>query len=323
MKVHKKCIKVQKRCRKVAHKNYYEGKIMEVLDIDVADQISRNCVDDFDIQGVLEIYGESANSYDGCIDFVGLDDFASFAGKEVSNVNGNIYPSKECSFFMTFAKEYACANCSENSQWIKGLRYWVPAVSDGFIENVDKNGKQFAIRNTACTSFLRWCDMFLHNKKMFGYDLINLPIAMFHNINVRDAMLISILDEDQEWYDDDSLAEFAWYPHTTETSRNLRHCLEAKFTQKNKKPDIKRAIAACKVLEVMTMVVKSIPELTVQVYALLAYISWWFKLGNVKYYADCALEIDKDCTMAKIVRGACENNLEPAWIDNYATPQEN
>ena len=103
----------------------------------------------------------------------------------------------------------------------------------------------------------------------------------------------------------------------------MRHCLEAKFTQKNKKPDIKRAIAACKVLEVMTMVVKSIPELTVQVYALLAYISWWFKLGNVKYYADCALEIDKDCTMAKIVRGACENNLEPAWIDNYATPQEN
>lgn len=288
---------------------------MEIVEDNLKTKISHNCMDDFDMQSLMQIYGESANSFNGCLDFAGSEDFESFAGREISDINGNIYPSKECSFFMTFSKEYIYNNCSDSAQWIKGLEYWVPAVSEAFIENVDRNGKQYAIRDIASRALMRWYNMFAYDEKIFGYDLVNLPIAMLHNINVRDAMLISILDENQEWYDEKTLSEFAWCPHTPEVSRNLRHCLEAKFAQTNNKPDIKRAIFACKILKSMAIITKSIPKLSVQVYALLAYISWWFRLGEVKYYCDCALRIDPDCSMAKIVCGAFENGLEPAWIE--------
>ncbi|EIK85219.1 hypothetical protein ACLD5W_00605 [Gardnerella greenwoodii] len=295
---------------------------MAVASVDLEEKISHSCIDDFDTQSILEVYGESADLCDDSIDFVGLDDFTSFAGQEISDIKGKIYPSKECSFFMTFSKEYAYFNCDENSQWVKGIQHWIPTVSKSFIQNANINGKESAVRNTACVAFVRWCDMFLHDKKMFGYDLVNLAIGMFHNINVRDAMLISILDENQEWYDDNALAEFAWYPHTPMVSDRLRQFLEAKFIQTSKIPNIKRAITACRVLQVMAFATQSIPELTVQIYALLAYISWWFRLGNVKKYTERALSIDNDCTMAKIVEGAYENKLEPAWISECATPQE-
>ncbi|WP_032814446.1 hypothetical protein [Gardnerella vaginalis] len=294
---------------------------MAIANVDVKDQVPHKCVDDFDIQGLMKIYGESAHSFNGCLDFVGLEDFNGFAGKEISDIKGKIYPSKECCYFMTFPKEYIGLHCSRHEQWIEGLQYWVPVAADGFLEHVTEYGKQCTINNLAITALGRWYNMFSNDGNLLGSDFIALPMAMLHNINVRDAMLITILDENQEWYDEKTLVDFAFCPHTPEISRNLRHCLEAKFAQTTKKPDVSRAVHACKVLQAMALVTHSIPELTVQIYALLAYISWWFHLGDVQHYTHRALSIDPDCSMAKIVLGADEHHLEPAWCECYATPQ--
>ena len=72
----------------------------------------------------------------------------------------------------------------------------------------------------------------------------------------------------------------------------------------------------------MACVVDGIPELKVQIYALMCYISWWFRLGDVEKYVEMALEIDPECSMARIVENAYTNHVEPAWCRKFATPRE-
>ncbi|RFT25023.1 hypothetical protein CG394_01195, partial [Gardnerella vaginalis] len=97
--------------------------------------------------------------------------------------------------------------------------------------------------------------------------------------------------------------------------------LEEKFNEEYELPDICKALDVVNLLKAMTYVVDNNPKLKVQVYALMSYISWWFKLGDVERYVSMALEIDPDCSMAMIVDNAYKSHVEPAWCRKFATPQ--
>lgn len=295
---------------------------MTMVDTELDKKAVHSCIDDFDIHSLTEIYGSSADMAGDFDSIVGIEDFESLAGREVADINGKIYPSKECCHFMTIPTSYVMKHCKNESAWIQGMKYWVSIAAKGFIEGVAQYGKQYTVQRFTGISVDRWFAMAANDKNLVGSDFIMIPLAMFHNINVRDAILIAILDENYEWYGGDMLSDLAWLPHIPEMSFNLRHFLEAKFNQ-TKRPDVGRAVKARKLLEAMALIVQEIPELTVQVYALIAYISWWFRLGDVSYYAKLALKIDPECSMAKIVNSANENGVEPAWLDTHATPQEN
>lgn len=294
---------------------------MEVLDIGMSDKTSWGNKNDFYVDNMFEIYAKSEESFQKYTTFTGIKDLNSYAEKEVSNINGQVYPARDSYFFMEFSKDYISFNCSENAEWIKRLQFWIPIVVHTFIRQIIDIGINNSVNTLTVNSLTRWYEMFSENGELEGSDFISLAIAMLHNINVRDAMLITILDEKQEWYDKNSLLDFAIKPHTKEISSNLRNCLEEKFAQIDEKPNIERAEKACKVLQSMMLITSSIPELSTQIYALLSYISWWFNLGNVKHYTDCALKINPDCSMAKIVRGAAVNDLQPAWLEHFGAPE--
>lgn len=295
---------------------------MATVDIELDKKAVHSCIDDFDIHSLTEIYGPSADTAGDFDSIVGIEDFESLAGREVADINGKIYPSKECCYFMSIPTNYVVKHCKDESAWIQGLQYWVSIAARGFIEGVAQYGKQYIVQRFTYRAVDRWFSMASNDTDLAGSDFIMIPLAMFHNINVRDAILVAILDENDEWYGGEMLSDLAWLPHVPEMSLNLRHFLEAKFAQ-HETPKISRAVKARKLLEAMAIIVQEIPELTVQVYALIAYISWWFSLGDVAYYANRALQIDPDCSMAKIVNSAIEHGIEPAWLDNsHATPQE-
>lgn len=295
---------------------------MTIAETELDRKAVHSCIDDFDIHSLTEVYGSSADAAGDFDSVAGIEDFDSLAGREISDINGKLYPSKECSYFMTIPTNYVMKHCKNESAWIQGMKYWVGLTAKGFIEGVAQYGKQYTVQRFTAHSVDRWFRMAADNIDLVGSDFIMIPLAMFHNINVRDAVLLAILDENYEWYGGEMLDDFAWLPHIPEMSLNLRHFLEAKFAQREK-PNINRAVKARKLLEAMAIIVQEIPELTVQVYALIAYISWWFRLGDVAYYANRALQIDPDCSMAKIVNSANEHDVEPAWSCECATPQKN
>lgn len=294
---------------------------MATVDIELDKKAVHSCIDDFDIHSLTEIYGPSATTAGDFDSIVGIEDVESLAGREIADINGKIYPSKECCYFMSIPTNYVVKHCKDKSAWIQGLQYWVSIAAKGFIEGVAQYGKQYTVQRFTYRAVNRWFSMASNDTDLAGSDFIMIPLAMFHNINVRDAILVAILDENDEWYGGEMLSDLAWLPHVPEMSLNLRHFLEAKFAQ-NETPKISRAVKARKLLEAMAIIVQEIPELTVQVYALIAYISWWFRLGDVAHYANRALQIDPDCSMAKIVNSAIEHGIEPAWLDSHATPQE-
>lgn len=296
----------------------------------VSDVLNRplfNSVDDFDIKNLANIYAKgnqdflkNPNEFEEALST--FDDLEIFAGESAENFDYESLDNRY-SILLNFSREYVSHNNSEKDEWISGLRFWVPKLSQYFLRKISKSGKQFATYSISSQSLTNWFKTFSDpDETLVGHDFIALPIAMFHNINVRDAMLMCILDENRKWYNEESLHDLAWMTHTPDISRNLRNCLEEKFTQECTVPNICKALDAKHMLESMAYVVKDIPELTVQVYALLSYICWWFSIGEVDAYVNKALAIDPDCSMAKIVRGAHEHNIQPAWCSKFATPRK-
>ncbi len=254
---------------------------------------------------------------------------SNVAGRSIEKVNLSYLP-KECVAVLDIPKDYVNNHHGYNDDWIKNLRVLAKDFFEKYIDyinrDLDVRGKSevFSAFDIFVNQSIRnWHNMI--SKKdgnIVGYDLIMLPIAMFDNINVRDTLLVSLLDSKGEYYDIDSLLSLALEPRTKEMSKALRHFLEEKFNEEHKLPDICKALDAVNLLKAVACVVDGIPELKVQVYALMCYISWWFKLGDVEKYVEMALDIDPDCSMARIVYNAYSNHVEPAWCKNFNDFQE-
>lgn len=231
-----------------------------------------------------------------------------------------------------FQQSFISKNNSENSQWIKNLRFLVSDRINSYQSLVKMRGESEA--NIICgeKALSNWYEMFSYEKAgieenssenecassenigLRGIDLIYFPLVMTSNINVRDAMLISILDDYHEWYEYKSLYSLAFEPHTKVMSQHLRDCLESKFTYYDHIPDIRRVNNAIDVLTSMAYIMSGYSELTAHIYALIAYLRWWFSLGKVERYVNLALNASEDCSMARIVKSAYENGVEPQWL---------
>ncbi|MFU0538280.1 hypothetical protein ACMZ79_01115 [Gardnerella vaginalis] len=251
------------------------------------------------------------------------------AGKTIEKVDFNNIP-KECIAVLDITKDYVNNHHDYSDNWIENLRSLAPEFFEKYIDyinrDLDVKCKQEAFSAFdifANQSIRNWHNMiFKKEGNIVGYDLIMLPIAMFDNINVRDTLLVDLLDSKGEYYNIDSLLTLAFEPRTKEISKDLRCFLEEKFNEEHELPDICKALDVVNLLKAMACVVDGIPELKVQVYALMCYISWWFRLGDVEKYVEMALDIDPDCSMVRIVDNAYRNHVEPAWCRKFATPQE-
>ena len=252
------------------------------------------------------------------------------AGNSIEKVNISNVP-KECMTVLDIPEDYINKHHNYEDYWIKCLRDLTPDLFEKYIGidymsknlNVKKEEAVFSSYDIFVTQSIRnWHNMV--SKKdgnIVGYDLIMLPIAMLNNINVRDTLLVSLLDSKGEYYNINDLLVLALAPREKERSKELRDFLEEKFNEEYELPDICKALDVVNLLKAMTYVVDNNPKLKVQVYALMSYISWWFKLGDVERYVSMALEIDPDCSMAMIVDNAYKSHVEPAWCRKFATPQ--
>lgn len=177
----------------------------------------------------------------------------------------------------------------------------------------------FSLADITIEPLRRWYDVLsLQQAALSIRDLAHLALAMQININVRDALLMSILDETHQWYQIDELVALGLNKHDQEITVRLQRCLNAQFTNPDPTLSIMRARRIRAILKTMLAIVENMPALTISVNALLSYVSWWYRLGLVNQYADAAISVDKHCSLAHIVKSAYRYHLNPAWWTHYA-----
>lgn len=244
-----------------------------------------------------------------------------------------------------FDLSYISKNHDEDSNWIESIRSKVGSCIEKYNSFANRFNKSIANKVYANQALYRWyntfsyksnyetkyyesiesiesinkcdCEKTSSNNGLLGVDFINLALAMNSNINVRDAMLIAILDCYHEWYDYDSLCAVAFESHTKSVSEYLHKCLEDKFIRYTHKPDMLMVSNVIDTLTAMAYIMRDAREFTTHIYALIAYLSWWFRFGNLEYYTNLALSVCSDCSMARIVQSAYRNGVEAPWLKEY------
>lgn len=149
-------------------------------------------------------------------------------------------------------------------------------------------------------------------RSIYLQDLLIIIIAMHGNINVRDAVLVGLLDDTHTMYDTQNVLELACNKHTGCVVNKLRNFLEINFSENSPVGDEASGRDRCAMLITMCGFVRTTPELSVQIYAILAYVSWWYQLPRIQAYADCALSIDPTCNLANIIKRVDSYNITRA-----------
>lgn len=142
-------------------------------------------------------------------------------------------------------------------------------------------------------------------------DMAALAVGMSRTLAIRDALLISIII-DEERCPREFLLDFASRPMLPRNACRLEELLSASFHDAAAHPDMARCGRGIgMLLDIIAMVPESYH---VQPLAVTGYILWWLGDDRAMPCAMRALAIDEGCSLAAIVCSAVHRHVGPAWI---------
>lgn len=139
-----------------------------------------------------------------------------------------------------------------------------------------------------------------------------LSVAMADMLAVRDALIVSLVVGGQTTVGTSAMLDMASNPHDPANVARMYRLLNRAFNDERCFPDRRRCVCGIDMLEAMASQVAGrfeVPPLTVAAYA-----SWWLGSEKALGYAQRALDLDRGCTLARIICSAIAQDLGPAWL---------
>lgn len=159
-----------------------------------------------------------------------------------------------------------------------------------------------------------WCYNLLTNEE--GYKVLNqstrmvLAMGMSETLALRDAIIVSLLCP-KKTLTQASIVCLSYQPHSKNSIKTMYQAIDAAFTDSTTRPDQTRCTVGMRMLtEIIDCVPKSYRE---QPFAIAAYIHWWLGDCEGVRYANQALAINEECTLASIIKFAFIHEVQPAW----------
>lgn len=140
----------------------------------------------------------------------------------------------------------------------------------------------------------------------------NIDTSIFHSLNVRDALILTTMNENLSY---DDITRFLNNPVAPSSTRIAYECLSTMIYNPSyiiNTPRIERTIDLMNTLKTRD----TNPQFTACAFAVNAYLSWI--LGNTmqaKSYNRQALEQDKHYTLALITEKALTHRIRPAYLN--------
>ncbi|WEV41522.1 hypothetical protein OZX57_05715 [Bifidobacterium sp. ESL0682] len=138
-----------------------------------------------------------------------------------------------------------------------------------------------------------------------------LCVAMADMLSARDALIMSLVSGAPTVVDTKAMLDLASSPHDPANVIHLYRLLDRAFNDADCLPDRERCVCGIDMLESMADQVSG--RFEVQPLTVAAYGSWWLGSDDALDYAKRALELDSQCTLARIVASAVAQELRPAW----------
>ncbi|WEV69864.1 hypothetical protein OZX73_03095 [Bifidobacterium sp. ESL0775] len=138
-----------------------------------------------------------------------------------------------------------------------------------------------------------------------------LCVAMADMLSARDALIMSLVGGARTVVDTKAMLDLASSPHDPANVIRLYRLLDRAFNDADCSPDPERCACGIDMLDGMASQVCG--RFEVQPLTVAAYGSWWLGSDDALDYATRALEVDGQCTLARIICSALAQGLRPAW----------
>ncbi|MDF7664795.1 hypothetical protein [Bifidobacterium sp. ESL0745] len=193
--------------------------------------------------------------------------------------------------------------CSESELKALALRLQKCKMEEGIAK---------ANRDWLDAPFGEWCDNLCNHVHIMSKDhAMQICVAMADMLSARDALIMSLVAAYQANVGTKAMLDLAAEPHDPANVIHLYRLLDRAFNDGDCSPDFTRCACGIDMLVGMAKLVSG--RFEVQPLTAAAYGSWWMGSDDAIDYAQRALSLDEQCTLARIICSAINQDLQPAW----------
>jgi hypothetical protein len=148
----------------------------------------------------------------------------------------------------------------------------------------------------------------------------HLAVGINEVLSMRDALILTlfvdvqpfVVEESAERISVGAVRQLASKPHHRVQTRLMARQLDRAFYHEQSLKSVSRCRNGVSTLSMMCAMVPQ--EYRVQALAMIAYINWWLGDVSAQTYAEQALALDDECSLASIVLCALEHNIRPTVV---------
>lgn len=194
-------------------------------------------------------------------------------------------------------------SCSDSELQALALRLQKCKMDEGIAK---------ANRDWLDAPFGEWCDNLRDHVHTMSKDhAMQICVAMADMLSARDALIMSLVAACQTNIGAKAMLDLAAEPHDPANVIHLYRLLDRAFNDCDCSPDFTRCACGIDMLVGMAKLVSG--RFEVQPLTVAAYGSWWVGSDDALDYAQQALSLDEQCTLARIICSAINQGLQPAW----------
>lgn len=238
-----------------------------------------------------------------------------------SGAHNRSSPYRQSSMYGPAAAEGRCARLDVNLCMVDDAgtaqgrfeEVQLEALSRKLQQHKMKQGVNRANRDWIEASFVQWnSNLDEYVSCMTPDHVVFLCVAMADMLAVRDALIVSLVVGGQTTIGTSAMLDMASNPHDPANVARMYRLLNRAFNDERCFPDRRRYACGIGMLEAMASRVAG--RFKVQPLTVAAYASWWLGSEKALGYAERALDLDQECTLARIICSAVAQDLGPAWL---------